>query len=96
MTDNVDDAPQTDNHAFDEKVERLAMKLLRGGDENGSAAENMEAARRAARRMLEESEARTAEAVDLDPEDENVIRRSSSETAATGETHGTRWVSDGD
>ncbi|MEA2434996.1 MAG: hypothetical protein QOG54_2453 [Actinomycetota bacterium] len=96
MADNADDAPHIDNPAFAEKVEKLAMKLLRGGDENGSAADNMEAARRSARRMLEESEARTNEAVDLDPEDDNVIRRSSSETASTGETHGTRRVSDGD
>jgi hypothetical protein len=96
VADNADEVPTIDNPAFDEKVEKLAMKLLRGGDEKGSAAENMEAARKAARRMLEESEARTAEAWDLDPEDENVIRRSSSETAATGETHGTKWVSDGE
>jgi hypothetical protein len=43
--------------------------------------------------MLEDSEARTAEAYDLEPEDDNVIRRSSSETAATGDTHGTRFTS---
>jgi hypothetical protein len=96
MADNADEIPTIDNPAFDEKVEKLAMKLLRGGDGNATAAENMEAARRAARRMLEESQARTDEAVDLDPEDDNVIRRSSSETASTGETHGTRRVSDGD
>ena len=80
----------------EEKVERLAQKLLRGRDGNHPAAEDLEAARRAARRILEESEARTAEAWDLEPEDDHVIRRSSSETAASGDTGGTRWTSDGD
>jgi hypothetical protein len=96
MADNADEVPTIDNPAFEEKVEKLAMKLLRGGDGNATAAESMEAARRAARRMLEESQARTDEATELDPEDDTVIRRSSSETAATGETHGTRRVSDGE
>jgi hypothetical protein len=79
--------------AFEEKVERLAQKLLRGGD--GNDPQNIESARRAARRMLEDSEARTAQASELDPDDPDVIRRSSSETAATGESD-SRWVSDGD
>ncbi len=83
--------------AYEEKVEKLAQKLLRESDDNhGAAQDGLEAARRTARRMLEDSEARTAEAYDLEPDDEHVIRRSSSETAATGDTGGTRWVSDGE
>jgi hypothetical protein len=77
----------------DEKVERLAQKLLRGTEDNHPHVDDIETARKAARRMLEDSEARTAEAYDLEPEDDNVIRRSSGETAATGDTHGTRFTS---
>ncbi len=40
-----------------------------------------EVAKRAARRILEDSEARTQQAADLDPEDDVVIRRTSTETA---------------
>jgi flagellar hook-associated protein 3 FlgL len=61
MGDVMADTP-TNGTAYEEKVERLARKLLHGGDGNAPAAEDMEAARRAARRMLEESEARTAQA----------------------------------
>ncbi|HEX2239867.1 MAG TPA: hypothetical protein VHJ82_01810 [Actinomycetota bacterium] len=86
----------TNGTAYEEKVERLARKLLHGGDGNAPAGEDMEAARRAARRMLEESEARTAQATDLDPDDDDVIRRSSSETAASGDTGGTPRVSTGE
>ncbi len=91
-----DNEPKPLDPAFEENVERLAQKLMRGGDGNDPIAQDIEAARRAARRMLEDSEARTAQAAELDPDDPDVIRRSSSETAATGETHGTRWVSDGE
>lgn len=83
--------------AYEEKVEKLAQKLLRESDDNhGAAQDGLEAARRTARRMLEDSEARTVEAYDLEPDDDHVIRRSSSETASTGDTGGTRWVSDGE
>jgi len=75
--------------SYDDKVEALAKKLFHGGDGN-SAAGDMEVARRQARRMLEESEARTQQASDLDPEDDEVIRRSSRETAASGDTGGPR------
>ncbi len=85
------------NPALDEKVEKLAQKLLRETDDNGQAVDgSLEAARRTARRMLEDSEARTAEAYELEPDDDHVIRRSSGETAASGDTGGTRWVSDGE
>ena len=81
---------------YDEKVERLAQKLLHGGTGNDGAATDIASARRMAARMLEESEERTAQASDLDPDDDDVIRRSSRETAATGDSGVTRWVSDGE
>jgi hypothetical protein len=85
------------NVALEERIERLAQKLLRESDDNGQAVDgSLEAARRTARRMLEDSEARTAEGYELEPDDDHVIRRSSSETAASGDTGGTRWVSDGE
>ena len=93
---NADYEPKPLDPGFEEKVERLAQKLLRGGDENGIAAGDVEAARRVARRMLEDSEARTEQATELDPDDEDVIRRSSSESAASGDTGPMRVVSDGD
>ena len=92
-TGDYEDKTRELDPGFEEKVERLANKLLRGGD--GNEPMDIESARRAARRMLEDSEARTAQASDLDPDDPDVIRRSSSETAATGESD-SRWVSDGD
>ena len=88
--------PKPLDPGFQEKVEKLAQKLLRGGDENGVAADDLESARKVARRMLEDSEARTAQATDLDPDDDDVIRRSSSETAASGDTGSMRVVSDGE
>jgi hypothetical protein len=80
--------------AYQEKVERLAQKLLREGEDSNPP--DIETARRQARRMLEDSEARTTEASELDPDDDSVIRRSSSETAATGDSGVTRWTSDGE
>jgi hypothetical protein len=77
----------------DDKVERLAQKLLRDRD---PSAPDIEAARRAARRMLEDSEERTFDPAAHDHEAEDVIRRSSSETAATGDTGVTRRTSDGE
>jgi hypothetical protein len=75
-----------------EQVEKLAQKLLRAGD---PAAPDIETARRSARRMLEDSEERTFDPAAHDHEADGVIRRSSSETAATGES-GHRWTSDGE
>jgi hypothetical protein len=66
----------------DDRVERLAQKLLRAGD---PAAPDIDAARRAARRMLEDSEERTFDPAAHDHEAGDIIRRSSSETAATGD-----------
>lgn len=85
-----------DNTSYDDKVESLAHKLLHGGVENGLAAGDIASARRVARRMLEESQARTVQASTLEPDDEDVIRRSSGESAAVGESGPTPRVSDGD
>lgn len=100
MADNAEPeyvAESKTSPGLDERVESLAQKLLRESDDNGQATDgSLEAARRTARRMLEDSEARTAEAYDLEPDDDHVIRRSSGETAASGDTGGTRWVSEGE
>jgi hypothetical protein len=93
---NPPPVPLPDNDAYDTKVESLAQKLLHGGVENGLAAGDIESARRVARRMLEESQARTEQASMIEPDDEDVIRRSSGETASVGESGPTPRVSDGD
>ncbi len=76
-----------------ERVEALAQKILR---EPERGVTDIEAARTAARRMLEESEARTYDPAAHDHESDDVIRRSSSETASIGDTGPIRRVSDGD
>lgn len=93
-SDSASEAVPDRGLAFEEKIERLAKKLLHGGD--GNDVTDIEAARRAARRMIEESEARTLQASDLDPDDPDVIRRSSSETASSGDTGPMRRVTDGE
>ena len=72
--------------ALDENVESLARKLLRNADENGLAPDDIESARRVARRMLEDSEARTNDPATTDPELDDVIRRTSSETSSSGDS----------
>lgn len=74
----------------EERVDQLARKLLRSASENGLDPGDLEAARRQARRILEDSEARTNDPATLDPEHIDVIRRSSSETASSGDTHSRR------
>jgi hypothetical protein len=76
----------------EDRVDRLARKLLRDGD---PAAPDLDAARKAARRMLEDSEERTMDHAAHDHEAEDKIRRSSGETAATGDSQ-SRWTSDGE
>ena len=93
---NGDYEPKPLDPRFEEKIEGLAQKLMHGTDENGGAAQDIESARRAARRMLEDSEARTAQATELDPDDDDVIRRSSSESAASGDTGSMKVVSEGE
>lgn len=73
----------------------MAKKLLRNASENGLDPGDLDAARRQARRILEDSEARTNDPATTDPEHEDVIRRSSSETASSGDTQ-TRRTSTGD
>lgn len=93
---NPPPVPLPDEVGYDEKVESLAQKLLHGGVENGLAAGDIVSARRVARRMLEESQARTQQASMLEPDDEDVIRRSSGETASIGESGPTPRTSEGD
>jgi hypothetical protein len=93
-SDGISEAVPDRGIAFEEKVEKLAKKLMHGGD--GNDVTDIDAARRSARRMIEESEARTLQATDLDPDDPDVIRRSSSETAASGDTGNMRRVTEGE
>ncbi len=83
------------DQSYEDKIERLAKKIFHGGDGNSHAAPDMETARRVARRMLEESEARTREVTE-EEHDADVIRRTSSETAATGENPVIRRTHDGE
>lgn len=78
---------------FEERVESLALKLLREGD---PAAGDLDSARRAARARLLESEERTFDPAVTDPEHDGVVRRTSSETAAAGDVPGARYTHDGD
>ncbi|HET7483641.1 MAG TPA: hypothetical protein VFK89_12365 [Actinomycetota bacterium] len=94
---NADYEPKPLDPSFEEKVESLAHKLMRGGDGNDVAADDLDSARRTARRMLEDSEARTTQATELDPDDDaDVIRRTSGESAATGDAPGVRYSNDGE
>ena len=73
----------------DERVEDRARELAEGGSEGHDAVEgDPEAAARAARSILEESEERTADPAARDPEDDSVVRRESQETAASGDAPG--------
>jgi hypothetical protein len=74
------------------KVEQLARKLFAEAD---PANRDLEGARSAARAMLEESEERVFDPAAHDHEADGIIRRSSTETAATGDSGVIRWVSDG-
>lgn len=65
----------------DDRVERLARKLLTSSDEGAESFEDMDTARRAAAARLEDSEARTFDPAVTDPGNEGVIRRTSEETA---------------
>lgn len=71
--------------SMDEKVERHAKELAHGGHDNSPVAEDEDAGRIAARRILEESEERVHQRGAYDHESDDVIRRSTEETAAVGE-----------
>ena len=70
----------TEREPDDDRVEERAARLQidEAGDDELSDAE---AAERAARRLLEDSEARTEQASESTPADDSVIKRSSEETA---------------
>lgn len=72
--------------ADEDRIEALAQKLLRNPAENGLEPGDLATAKRQAARMLEDSEARVHDPAARDPEVDEVIRRSSSETSTTGET----------
>lgn len=73
----------------EERVEDRASELAEGGGEGHEPLEDdQEAAARAARVLLEESEARTEDPAARDPEDGSVVRRESEETAASGDAPG--------
>ena len=71
--------------SMEEKVERHAEELRHGGHDNSPVAEDLDTGRIAAQRILEESEERVHQRGAYDPESDDVIRRSTEETAAIGE-----------
>ena len=83
MSENHDPKDQRDD--MEEKVDRHARELHHGGHDNSEAAEDLDTGRIAARRILEESEERVHQEGAYDPESDDVIRRSTEETAAIGE-----------
>jgi hypothetical protein len=70
---------------MDEKVERHAEELHHGGHDNSVVAKDLDTGRVAARRILEESEERVHQRGAHDHESDDVIRRSTEETAAIGD-----------
>jgi len=68
--------------ADEARVEHLAAKLMVESTDNGVG--DIETARVMARRILEDSDARTRDPATRDPENEGIIRRESEETAASG------------
>jgi hypothetical protein len=73
----------------EEHVEDRARELSEGGSEGHEPLEDdPEAAARAARVILEESQERTDDPATRDPEDGSVVRRDSEETAADGDAPG--------
>ena len=72
----------------EERVEDRARELSEGGSEGHDVEGEPDAATRAARAILEESEERTVDPAARDPEDDSVVRRDSQETAASGDAPG--------
>lgn len=77
--------PQEQRDDMDEKVDRHARELHHGGHDNSEVAEDLDTGRIAARRILEESEERVHQEGAYDHESDDVIRRTTEETAAVGE-----------
>ncbi|MBA2726112.1 MAG: hypothetical protein H0U53_09000 [Actinobacteria bacterium] len=69
----------------EERAKAAAAKLVGGGTESSEAAQDEDTARIMARRVLEDSDARTHDPATVDPENDDVIRRGSEESAATGD-----------
>lgn len=70
----------------EQSVEDRARELVDGGGEGSERVveDDPQAARVAARAILEESEERTFDPATVDPEDASVIRRTSDEPASNG------------
>jgi hypothetical protein len=81
----VSDRNDDRSDSMDEKVERHADELQHGTQDNSRAVEDEDTARIAARRILQESEERVHQRGAHDHESDDVIRRSTEETAATGD-----------
>ncbi|MBA3432146.1 MAG: hypothetical protein H0U16_11795 [Actinobacteria bacterium] len=71
-----------DHHTGDDRTERLARKLIEGGDEDSGAFADKDEARRGATARLEDSDARAADPAVTDPDDPGVIRRTSDEAVS--------------
>lgn len=71
--------------SMEDKVERHADELGHGTQDNSRAVDDEDTARIAARRILQESEERVHQRGAHDHESDDVIRRSTEETAAVGE-----------
>lgn len=66
----------------EEQVEERAEELATGGEDDDKVAEgDVNRAKRAAEAILEESEERTFDNATVDPDDDSITRRTSSETA---------------
>lgn len=76
---------RSQHDSMDEKVERHADELQHGSQDNSLAVDEPGTAHIAARRILQESEERVHQRGAHDHESDDVIRRSTEETAATGE-----------
>lgn len=76
--------------AYEERVVTLARKLLRSASENGLDPNDIDAACKVAKRMLEDSDERLNDPATTDHELDEVIRRTSSETSTSGDTQSRR------
>ena len=74
--------PQKRDGLPDEHVTERAKKIVDGQEDQGKIAEgDSDKAERAADAILKDSEERTFDEATIDPDQDNVIRRSSEETA---------------
>lgn len=74
--------PQKREGLPEEHVTERAKKIVEGQEDDGKVAEgDAKKAKRAADEILKDSEERTFDEATVDPDQDNVIRRSSEETA---------------